>query len=209
MNEITAITPQVKDKTRCNIYIDNRFCCGLGLETVVTHRLKVGQIVTQEALEEMQFDSEKNKALDKAMLHLSATRKTEKQMRDFLAKKGYLPNVCEYVMAKLRSHGLLNDGEYAEAYIEYAAKKKGGKKIRMELRGRGLLDEDIDNALSGVSKEDELSAAKAILEKYLRGKSLEKETLQKAYRYLLGKGFDYELCKEAIGEISEGQVCDE
>ena len=28
LNEITAITPQVKDKTRCNIYVDGRFCCG-------------------------------------------------------------------------------------------------------------------------------------------------------------------------------------
>ncbi len=209
MNEITAITPQVKDKTRCNIYIDNRFCCGLGLETVVTHRLKVGQTVTPERLAELQFDSEKNKALDKAMLHLSATRKTEKQMRDFLTKKGYLPTVCDYVMDKLRSHGFLDDGEYAEAYTEYAVKKKGSKKIRMELRSKGLSDEDIDNALLGVSKEDELSTATAILEKYLRGKSMEKELLQKAYRYLLGKGFDYELCKEAIDVVRKGHVYDE
>ena len=52
MNEITAITPQVKDKTRCNIYIDGRFCCGLTLETVVKNRLMVGKIVTEQALAE-------------------------------------------------------------------------------------------------------------------------------------------------------------
>ena len=45
MNEITAITPQVKDKTRCNIYIDGRFYCGMSLETTIKNRLKVGQIV--------------------------------------------------------------------------------------------------------------------------------------------------------------------
>ena len=29
MSDITAITPQVKDKERCNIYVDGKFYCGL------------------------------------------------------------------------------------------------------------------------------------------------------------------------------------
>ena len=35
MPEITDITPQVKDKERCNIYVDGRFYCGLKLETAI------------------------------------------------------------------------------------------------------------------------------------------------------------------------------
>ena len=84
MNEITAITPQVKDKTRCNIYIDGRFYCGMSLETTIKNRLKVGQIVSLEKLSLMQLESEKSTALDKALTHISATRKTEKQVCDFL-----------------------------------------------------------------------------------------------------------------------------
>ena len=75
MNEITAITPQIKDKRRCNIYIDGRFCCGLTLEATVKNRLKVGQIITPEQLAEIQLDSEKNTAFDKALTHISATQK--------------------------------------------------------------------------------------------------------------------------------------
>ena len=81
MNEITSITPQVKDKTRCNIYIDGRFCCGLTLETVVKNRLKVGKIVSESQLADMQLESEKNTALNKALSFLSATRKTEREVR--------------------------------------------------------------------------------------------------------------------------------
>ena len=98
MNEITAITPQVKDKTRCNIYVDGRFCCGLTLEATVKNRLKVGQIVPPERLSEIQLESEKNTAFDKALTHLSATRKTEKQVREFLGGKGYLPAVVDYAI---------------------------------------------------------------------------------------------------------------
>lgn len=206
MNEITAITPQVKDKTRCNIYIDGRFCCGLTMETVVKNRLKAGKIVTEEMLAQMQLESEKNTALSRALSFLSATRKTEKEIRAYLTKKGYLPVVSDYVMEKLREYDFVNDAEYAEAYTESAAKRKGGRRIRMELKNKGLSDEAIDGALSGLDSEQELQTAKGILEKYMRGKAADKTTLQKAYRHLLSKGFDYETVKTAVaafGEIEE------
>ena len=203
MNEITAITPQIKDKTRCNIYVDGRFCCGLTLEATIKNRLKVGQIVPPERLSEIQLESEKNTAFDKALTHLSATRKTEKQIREYLSGKGYLPAVVEYAVEKLRSYNFLNDGEYAEAYVEFAAKRKGSRLIKMELRGKGISEKEIEGALDTLREETELQSAKAILEKYMRGKTADKPTLQKAYRYLMGKGFDYEVAKEALSAFGD------
>ena len=206
MNEITAITPQIKDKTRCNIYVDGRFCLGLSLETTIKNRLKVGQTVSPERLSEIQLESEKNAAFDKALTHISATRKTEKQIREFLAKKGYLPAVCDYVVEKMLGYGFLNDGEYAEAYVEQAAKRKGGRLIRMELRGKGISDSEIDAAIDNLDGETQLQTATEILQKYMRGKTADKANLQKAYRYLMSKGFDYDTAKSALtafGEIDE------
>ncbi|MBQ8342802.1 MAG: RecX family transcriptional regulator [Clostridia bacterium] len=203
MNEITAITPQIKDKTRCNVYVDGRFCCGLTLEATVKNRLKVGVVITEERLAEIQLESEKNTAFDKALTHLSATRKTEKQVRTFLGSKGYLPAVVDYVVEKLRSYNFLNDGEYAEAYVESVAKRKGGRLIRMELRGKGVSDEEIDAALDGLDKDTELAVATAILQKYMRGKACDQPTLQKAYRYLMSKGYDYETAKAALATLGE------
>ncbi len=209
MNEITAITAQKKDKTRCNIYLDGRFCCGLTVETVVKNRLKVGQTIDGETLSQMQLDSEKNTAFDKALTHLSATRKTEKQIRQFLSRKGYLPNVQEFVVQKLKEYQFIDDSEYAGAYVESSLKRKGSRLVRMELKQKGLADEEIDAAFSSVDEEQELATAKRILEKYMRGKALDKNTRQKAYRHLLSKGFDADTVKEAIDLLCEGQVCDE
>ena len=205
MNEITAITPQIKDKRRCNVYVDGRFCCGLTLEATVKNRLKVGQIVSPERLAEIQLDSEKNTAFDKALTHLSATQKTEKQVRTFLAGKGYLPAVVDYVIEKLRSYNFLNDGQYAETYVECIGKRKGSKLIRMELKGKGISDEEIDGALDKLSPELEKETAVALLEKYMRGKTWDKATLQKACRYLLGKGYDYEIVKSALSDYGEDE----
>ena len=206
MNEITAITPQVKDKTRCNIFIDGRFCCGLSLETTVKNRLKVGQTVSPEKLSEIQLESEKLAAFDKALLHISATRKTEKQIRDFLQKKGYLSAVCDFVVEKLRGYDFINDQEYAEAYIGFAAAKKGNRLIKMELKAKGVDEETIEAALQEVDGETQEAAALALLQKYMRGKSADRETLHKAFRYLMGKGFEYETARAALtafGEIDE------
>ncbi len=200
MNEITAITAQVKDKSRCSIYVDGRFCCGLTLETVVKNRLKVGQEITQEDLERMQLESEKAAALNKALSFLSATRKTEGEIRAHLTKKGYLPAVIGYVVEKLREYDFINDGEYAAAYTESASKRKGSRLIRMELKSKGLSEEAIEGAVSGLDSKQELETAARILEKYMRGKTTDKQTLQKAYRHLTGKGFDYETVKEALSK---------
>ncbi len=203
MNEITAITPQIKDKRRCNIFVDGRFCCGLTLEATVKNRLKVGQIITPERLAEIQLESEKNTAFDKALTHISATQKTEKQMREFLQSKGYLPAVVDYAVEKLRSYNFLNDGQYAESYVESISKRKGSKLIRLELRSKGVSEMEIDAALDALPVEQEIETAKGILEKYMRGKVCDKTTLQKACRYLLGKGYDYEVVKSALTEFGD------
>ena len=42
MKKITDIKPPVKNKTRCSIFLDNAYYCGLELETVMRNRLKIG-----------------------------------------------------------------------------------------------------------------------------------------------------------------------
>ena len=109
-----------------------------------------------------------------------------------------MPAVIEYVIEKLRSYQFLNDGAYAENYVESASKRKGGRLIRMELRGKGVSDMEIDAALDNLDEEKEVATATAILQKYMRGKVADKATLQKAFRYLMGKGFEVDVVKSAL-----------
>lgn len=196
MAQITAITPQIKDKTRCNIEVDGRFYCGMKLETVIGHRLKVGDDVTAEALSQMQLESEKRTALDKALTHIAASMKTEKEIADFLQKKGYLQDVRGYVIAKMKEYGFLDDGEYAKSYAESAGKRKGRRLIAAELRRKGISEEEVENALQTLTGEKE--SAKIVLDKYMRGKTPDRKTLAKAYAYLTGKGYDYDTARAAL-----------
>ena len=85
MAKITGIEQQKKDKTRCSVYLDGAFYCGLKIEVAVKYRLKPGDEIEKSRLDEIQFENEKLQAVEKAMNHLSATIKTRRQMSDFLS----------------------------------------------------------------------------------------------------------------------------
>lgn len=125
MSRITDITEQVKDRLRCNIYVDGRFCCGLKLETVMRYRLKKGREISGEELAEIQLESEKSEALDKALNYISSTMKTESEIRKYLAQKGYLAGVSDYVVEKMKSYGYVDDAEYGKAYAKSLSSSKG------------------------------------------------------------------------------------
>lgn len=201
MAEITSITPQQKDKTRCNLEIDGKFYCRMKLDTVLKSGLKVGMSIDTDFLSHLQLESEKLTALDKALKHISVTMKTEKEIRDFLRRKGYLQEVSDYVLDKMKDYGFVDDETFAASYIESASKRKGSRLIQLELRQKGVDGQTIDDALSAL--DDETESAKRCLERYMRGKPFDEATIRKAYRNLLSKGFDYDTAKQAIESLKD------
>lgn len=196
MSVITSIEPQVKDKTRCSIFIDGRFYCGLKLEVAVKYRLKAGMEIDKAELEKIQLETEKVQATEKALTHISASMKTEKQLRDFLVKKGYVGAVVDYVMDKMHYYGYVNDEEYCKAYVG-GISGKSKRAIEMELLKRGVDKETVRAALEDY--EDDEEQISGLLKKYLRGKELTKENVYKACRYLVSKGYEY----DAVKSVSE------
>ena len=201
MKTITDIKPQVKNPTRCNIYLDNSFYCGLELETVMRHRLKIGASVSPESLNEIQAESETMRALDKALNFISRSQKTKKQVAEYLEGKGYLEKTIEAVLSKMSAYKFVNDQNYAKDYARSASKNKGKRLISLELKRKGVSIDDMSEALDDIDSETETEAATKIAEKYLRSKEKTRENAVKCYKYLLSKGFDYETAKEAANKI--------
>lgn len=202
MATITSIEPQVKDKTRCSVFVDGRFYCGIKLEVAVKYRLKAGMTVDRSQLDAIQLETEKAQALDKALTHISASPKTRRQIKDFLAKKGYVGAVIDYVMERLDYYGYADDRQYCKAYIE-SVSNKSVRAIEAELLKRGVDKSVAEEALSGYSDDGE--EVLALLKKYLRGKELSKENIYKGCRYLISRGYDYDAVKAASESLNEDQ----
>ncbi len=200
MSKITSIEQQKKDKTRCSVYIDGAFYCGLKIEVAIKYRLKAGMEIERSELDEIQLANEKIQATERAMNHLSATLKTRRQMSDFLASKGYTQAVIDYVIDKLEGYGYIDDYAYCRAYAA-SVSGKGKTAIRAALIKRGADRDAIDEALSEVEEdEDEVMA---VVRKYMRGKEYSRENINKAIRHLISRGYSYETAKSAASKLGE------
>ena len=203
MKVITDIKPQVKTPTRCSIYLDNVFYCGLELETVMRHRLKIGDQIEPERLDEIQFDSERVRALEKALSFVTKSKKTQKQVKEHLYSKGYTEQTVESVIEKMKDYRFLDDGDYAETYAKSYSKTKGKKLIEIELKKKGVSEEDMSEAIENIG--DQTESAVNIAEKYLKNKIKDKQNMLKCYKYLLSKGFEYDVAKSAIERLGHNE----
>jgi SOS response regulatory protein OraA/RecX len=85
--------------------------------------------------------------------------------------------------------------------VQNAEKNKGKKLVGLELQRKGVSADEAERAVGNMQGESE--AAQRVLTKYMRGKEITRETLYKALRYLIGKGFDYDTAKEVISRLGD------
>lgn len=208
---ISAITAQQNNKERCNIFIDGEYKFALSLELVLKNRLKVGLEISEQRIEEMLLESEKSTALSKVAKYVSTALKTKKQIKDYLAKKGYCQQTIYYCIDKLKEYGYINDVNFSLRYIESVYTKQGKRLIESKLMQKGVCKQDIEQAFIQFAEqtkendniEDAFSVAKNIAQKYIKNKEITKENIAKTYRYLIGKGFSYEQASVAIEQFKE------
>ncbi len=201
MKQITAIKEQSKNKKRVSVYLDGEFYCGLDLVTALKYRLKVGEFIDENRLVEIQYNAEMQACFDKALTYISSSVKTEKQIKDKLLRLGYLDEIIEKTLEKLRDYDYVDDGDYAMRYTATYKGVKGKKLIKLELRKKGVLEKDVDSALNQI--ESQQDACNRLADKYLKSKEKDQKNLLKCYKYLLSKGFDYDEAKSSIDRYKE------
>ena len=197
MAVITDITPQKRDKNRVNIYLDGVFYCGLSLETVYNYHLKKDMDVSEKFLSEIELQSEKNNALDKAMTYISKTMKTKKQIKEYLFSKGYTTCVVDFCIDKMTEYNMIDDYEYCLQYVRAHKKRQGAMLIERDLRLKGIDFNLVSKAIDTEIKSQN-DVVKNIAFKYMKNKEISQENLAKLYKYVLSKGFSYEDASYAV-----------
>ena len=201
MKEITKLQAGVKDKQRVNLYLDNKFFCSLDMETVVKYNLKAGIIISEEKLSEIQLESEKQTAYNKALKLVSVRYKTQKEVQDYLYNKGYLPAVVAYAIKKLNEYHFIDDERYVDSFIASHKNTMGKLKLKQLLFAKGVSENLINEKLEDDFEQTE--QIKILAEKYMRTKENNYANKQKLARYLMGKGFEFDDIKKVINEVDD------
>lgn len=208
---ITKIEPQ-KRKGRYNVYVNDDFAFGVDEEVLIRFELTKGLHITQKFQNKIENEDSFAKAYQKTLNYLSYSLRTEKQIRDYLFKHE-LGHFSERIIGKLKESKLLDDLVYARSFVRSKANvnQKGPRNIEQELKQKGVDDEDILTALDEYSADQELENAVELAEKkWSKTKnSSEFETVRKIKKYLVNKGYSFEIADEAIDAIDTEKNEDE
>jgi regulatory protein len=208
MPYVTAIKPQ-KNKKRVNIYLDGKFAFGIDLENLVKFKIKEGNFIEESEIEKIIGAAESQKIWDK-LLRFSALRpRSEKEIEDWYKKKNVPESLRKKYLDKLKYLDFVDDFKFAKFWIEQrlSFKPKPVSILKQELRQKGVKQETIDEVLSDF-KIDELKQAKNLLEKnQSRWKRLTPDQFKKkASGFLLRKGYNWEIVKEALSLFDENDL---
>ena len=204
---ITSIEEQ-KKKGRFNIFLDGEFAFGLYKETIYDFGLRVKDNLTEEKVRELKSYDEINFGKKAAIRFLNYKQRTEKEVHDKLKGFKLSEESIDKIMLFLKEFKFINDENYAKLYVESkkVLRPEGRRSVRMRLAKKGINKELSEISVSeNYTEEEELSKAKELYEKYrkkVRGKN-EADKKQKCYRYLLSKGFSYDLINRVL-KVEDG-----
>ena len=208
MQKITDIQPQKRNKSRVNVYVDGEYVLALELLTVMKLGLKIGTEVTETQLAEAALDTEQSVALERAMNYIARGRKTSFQLRKYLTDKEYAPAVVNYVMDKMKYYGYIDDKAYAQAYVEQNSQSKGARRVKQELIQRGVKLSEAEE-VSEQERDFSLDNATRLAERYMRGKDCDIKTIVKLQRYLVSRGYDFDIVNSVVRAYKDKLAVDE
>ena len=147
-------------------------------------------------------------AREAALALLERTRRTRSDLVRRLRDKGYAASVIEPVVERLVAVGLVDDVEYARAFLasRWSRRSAGWRRLELELRKRGIATADVAVARARIEAEmgvaDDLSGARRVLSQVVRRyAALDPRTRrQRLYALLARRGFDGEVIRRALDE---------
>ena len=144
------------------------------------------------------FEEIKQKIVNYCVYQDRCHAEVEQKMKEFLL----IPEAKEEILLYLIKENYLNEERFTRSYVrgKFYIKKWGRNKIKVNLLQKGISEKLIIKAYGEIDDNEYLAAIKTILEKIIPTfKGLkEYQKKQKAIKYLLSKGYEYDLIVKKI-----------
>lgn len=141
---------------------------------------------------------------------LTAQARSRSELEKALSDRGVPDGIAAAVLDRFQSVGLVDDPAFAAAWVQSRATGRGlaRRALRHELRGKGLADECISEALEQLDPETEAATARRLVERRLS--SMHALPADVRFRRLLGmlarKGYPGGLATRAIREVLDEEA---
>ncbi|MFJ3198221.1 recombination regulator RecX [Streptomyces griseoviridis] len=138
---------------------------------------------------------------------LTGTPRTRKQLADALRKREIPDEAAEEVLSRFEEVGLINDGAFADAWVESRHHGRGlaRRALARELRTKGVDSSLIDEAVSQLDTEQEEATAKELVARKLRStRGLDRDRrLRRLAGMLARKGYSEGMALRVVRQALE------
>jgi regulatory protein len=201
--EVTALKAQKRNPNRINVYLDGEFA--FGLARIVAAWLSIGQHLSEEEIDRLKQQDTTEVAFQKALHFLSYRARSETEVQRKLSDQGFEAHVTAEVLERLKRDNLLGDERFARDWVENRStfRPRSKRLLSMELRQKGVAEEEIEKALAETEDDSSLAYQSAI--KYAgRLASADWETFRKRLgSYLMRRGFSYGTIAPVLQQVWE------
>ena len=164
-------------------------------------------------------DEEYRRILDDVLIKRTKSRtlhildkndKTEKELRDKLKEGMYPEEAIDAGVEAAKRGRFLDDKRYACQYVYEKSRTKSRRMIEAELKRKGISEDLISSAFSDMDEEEGMEdREEALVLKLIKKRlpdpgALDNASKEKLYRYLTGKGFEFEKCRRVLDRYLEG-----
>ncbi|MBE0687613.1 MAG: RecX family transcriptional regulator [Anaerolineaceae bacterium] len=188
---ITALTIQKRNPNRVNIFLDGEF--SFGIYIINAGHLKVGQIISQEIIDNLKKVDQIEDGFQKALKYISYKPRTKFEVVKKLKENDIDEDNISKVIETLVEKGYVNDFQFAKNWVENRSvyKPRSKKLISWELKNKQISEEIISEVTGYMAPEEKLAILAA--EKYARRLSgYEKEIfIRRLSGYLIRRGFSF------------------
>jgi regulatory protein len=192
-----------KDRTKkVKVYLDGKYAFSLEAAVALEAGLQTLQELSQPKIDSLEFKNRLKRALAAADRLLSFRPRSEHELRQKLAHKGYDAATVAASLKYLKEHGLVDDEAFARYWAENRTtfSPRSGRLVQLELRQKGVTAEVAQETSGEV--DDETAAYAAGSKKASR---LEASNYEQFHRrlgeYLRRRGFGYDVIDRSVKRL--------
>lgn len=200
---VTDVT--VTKKGRFAVFLDGEFWCSMTPELFIHSHLAVGDEVPGEELAALQYESELQSAKSRALGLLSGQDYTAQQIFLKLTKK-YDEEISAAAVARMQELGLIDDERYADRCARDLVNIKhfAPRRVKQELRRRGISDEDIEAALEQFLECDpRFEIARAVQRRFRKLEREDEKSVARVFSALVRLGYQYDDIRYVLANPDE------
>jgi regulatory protein len=175
--------------------------------TIGKYGLHTGDDLDDLTVDKIKSTEAETQAKNIAINYLSYRQRSSKEVMDHLTKKGFSRECSEAVTSQLKSVQMVNDLEFARAFVRDRLKRKptGKALLRMQLLAKGITSSITDMVLAELispqgQQASALQAAKRKIQitQFSKRNLDEEKQRKRLLDFLLRRGFSFEIALKTI-----------